>query len=81
MKQVFYLNQYSNGDTLLSTRENSMAAKVIGTIELDVQPIRKEVEKVIGSPTIMRSVGIGVQVVQTLPPDAYDVKVSFKVKE
>ena len=34
MKQVFYLNQYSNGDTLLSTRENSMVGVMRGETQV-----------------------------------------------
>lgn len=92
MKQTFYLYEVvksANGmgkikmfsQEVISLR-NDQFHNLLGTITLDVQPIQKEVEKVIEKPAIMRGGSSGlIHVMETLPTDAYDIKVSFKVKE
>jgi hypothetical protein len=80
MKQTFYLHQYESGDMFLSTREEYVHVKAVGTIELDVMPIQKEVEKVIDKPFIT-GFADDMAVWKFIPKDAYDVKVVYKIKE
>ena len=90
MKQTFYLyetlkSQNSMGKIKMFAREvcslqNDVCNKLLGTVELDVEPIKKEVEKVIEKP-MMHIDMRGIQIVNTLPPDAYNVKVTYTVKE
>ena len=81
MKQTFYLYQYSSGDIFLSQREQNVALPIFGTIELGVQPIKKEVEKVFMANLVEDSTIGFVKAIHRVPRDAYDVKVSYKVKE
>ena len=81
MKKMLFVHQYSNGDTILSARERICGANAVGTIELDVQPIKKEVEKVIDANCIEDSTLHYVRVNQRIPLNAYNVKVTYTVKE
>jgi hypothetical protein len=74
MKQTFYLHGWSNGDVLISRG-------TIGTITLDVEPIRKEVEKVIENPNIGLDGFGGYRITSSLPNNAYNIKVTYTVKE
>ena len=80
MKQTFYVYQYPSGDMFFSKRDNINGWKATDTTELDVQPVKKEVEKVIipkMEPLSLASKWVN----ETVPIGAYDVKVSYKVKE
>lgn len=81
MKQTFYLQEYSDGSMLLSKKEACGARSLIGTITLDVEPIKKEVEKVIDANCIEDSTLHYVRVNQRIPLNAYNVKVTYTVKE
>jgi len=81
MKQTFYLHEYSDGGVLLSRKPAPGAKELIGTIELDVQPIRKEVEKVIDANCIEDSTLYYQKVIQRIPLNAYNVKIHYTVKE
>lgn len=80
MKQTFYLHKYIKGDVVLSVESQLRELKPIGTIELDVTPIRKEVEKEFRPTLEINRMG-AVTIASILPPEAYDVKVSYKIKE
>ena len=81
MKQTFYLRGGSNGDIWISNRKEFYCGGTIGTIELDVEPIQKEVEKVIDANCIEDSTLHYVRVNQRIPLNAYNVKVTYTVKE
>lgn len=86
MKKTFYLREYTKGNYVLtSTKQDSdygIGGASIGTITLDVEPIKKEVEKVIKAMVSEYNFNPRlVQVRETVPRDAYDVKVVYKVKE
>ena len=83
MKQTFYLQKYVNSkaDFFLSKNEVVMGQTAIGTTTLDVEPIRKEVEKVIDANCIEDSTLHYVRVNQRIPLNAYNVKVTYTVKE
>jgi hypothetical protein len=83
MKQTFYLQKYVNSKTdfFLSKNEVVMGQTAIGTITLDVEPIRKEVEKVFECKQF-ESAGFSCKYFNfPVPVGAYDVKVVYKVKE
>jgi hypothetical protein len=79
MKQTFYVHEYDNGDIIFSSKPDW--TKPIGTVELDVQPIKKEVEKVIDANCIEDSTLHYVRVNQRIPVNAYNVKVTYTIKE
>jgi hypothetical protein len=81
MKQTFYLHRWSNGDVLISDRSYIKGLCFMGKTELDVQPIKKEVEKVIDANCIEDSTLHYVRVNQRIPVNAYNVKVTYTVKE
>jgi hypothetical protein len=81
MKQTFYLHRWSNGDVLISDRSYIKGLCFMGKTELDVQPIKKEVEKVIDANCIEDSTLHYVRVNQRIPLNAYNVKVTYTVKE
>jgi hypothetical protein len=81
MKQTFYLHRWSNGDVLFSDRSYIKGLCFMGKTELDVQPIKKEVEKVIDANCIEDSTLHYVRVNQRIPVNAYNVKVTYTVKE
>lgn len=82
MKQTFYLHQYESGDMFLSTREEYVHVKAIGTIELDVQPIKKEVLKSTNVPLVEGWDGYcHVSQHLVIPKTAYDVTITYKVEE
>ena len=81
MKQTFYLQKYKSGDIVLSTQARLGELTLIGTITLDVEPIRKEVEKVIGVTLLTPVSCFTGEVRKEIPIYAYDVKVIYKVKE
>jgi hypothetical protein len=66
---------------VLSLR-NDQFHNLLGTIELDVQPIKKEVEKV-RDVIIASTSNDGEKMISAMwiPGGAYDVKVSYKIKE
>ena len=81
MKQTFYLQKRFDGEINLSHKEQLNNNTAIGTVELDVQPIKKEVEKVIDANCIEDSTLHYVRVNQRIPLNAYNVKVTYTVKE
>ena len=81
MKQTFYLHRFNDGDMFISKNENREFSTAIGTITLDVEPIKKEVEKVIDANCIEDSTLHYVRVNQRIPLNAYNVKVTYTVKE
>ena len=81
MKQTFYLQKRFDGEINLSHKEQLNNNTAIGTVELDVQPIKKEVEKVFMANLVEDSTIGFVKAIHRVPRDAYDVKVSYKVKE
>jgi hypothetical protein len=81
MKQTFYLQEYNNGDILFTRNGERGELTGIGTITLDVEPIKKEVEKVIDANCIEDSTLHYVRVNQRIPVNAYNVKVTYTVKE
>jgi hypothetical protein len=81
MKQTFYVHQYSDGQLCFYSENKSIKLPQIGTITLDVQPIKKEVEKVIDANCIEDSTLHYVRVNQRIPVNAYNVKVTYTVKE
>lgn len=82
MKQTFYVHEYqsSNEDFFLSKKERRATTTAIGAVELDVQPLKKEVVKEITNPNYEKGINY-LLLQQILPEDAYDVKVTYKVKE
>jgi hypothetical protein len=80
MKQTFYVQEYSDGSLLLTKLEVCGSRRLLGTITLDVEPIRKEVEKVIHKPYLM-CLPEGKQITNYLPMNSYDIKVTYKIKE
>ncbi len=90
MKQTVYVYEVvkspnSQGKIKMFTQEvlslrNDQFHNLLGTIELDVQPIRKEVEKVIHKPYLM-CFPEGKQITNYLPMDSYDITVTYKIKE
>jgi hypothetical protein len=81
MKQTFYLHEYSDGGVLLSRKPAPGAKELIGTIELDVQPVKKEVEKEFPVTSFMNYGNDLKKIDHYLPGDAYDVTYSYKRKE
>lgn len=87
MKQTFYLyetlkSQNSMGKIKMFAREvcslqNDVCNKLLGTVELDVQPIQREVEKDV----IIYNHGRFCTIDTLIPKGAYDVKVVYKIKE
>ena len=80
MKQKLYVYQECDGGVLLSYRGNIKGLSSSGTITLDVQPIQKEVEKVIHKPYLM-CLPEGKQITNYLPMNSYDITVTYKIKE
>jgi hypothetical protein len=80
MKQTFYVYELCDGEIRLSSKKRSLRMEN-GTITLDVEPIRKEVEKVIDANCIEDSTLHYVRVNQRIPLNAYNVKVTYTVKE
>lgn len=82
MKQTFYLQQYSAGETVLYKEEKVASLTPIGTIELDVQPIKKGVLKSTNVPLVEGWDGY-CHVSQNLviPKTAYDVTITYKIEE
>ena len=94
MKQTFYVYKnitqgISPGKIKIFAQEvsslrNDRFHDLIGTIELDVMPIKKEVERVISISTLSMDscvLGSATYVRTRVPNDAYDVKVVYKIKE
>lgn len=87
MKQTFYLYLNSYGSLVLRTHSDKgyLPDIFLGTVELDVQPIKKEVEKEISVDDVHRSKSSGITATDFIsfyvPRDAYDVKVVYKIKE
>jgi hypothetical protein len=81
MKQTFYLHRWSNGDVLISDRSYIKGLCFMGKTELDVQPIKKEVEKVFECKQFERAGFSWKYFNFPVPVGAYDVKVVYKVKE
>ena len=81
MKQTFYLYSEPDGGILFSDRSYIKGLCFMGKTELDVQPIKKEVEKVFMANLVEDSTIGFVKAIHRVPRDAYDVKVSYKVKE
>ena len=61
--------------------QNDVFHKLLGTITLDVEPVKREVEKVIDANCIEDSTLHYVRVNQRIPLNAYNVKVTYTVKE
>ena len=82
MKQTFYVQEYIGGNFVFFNKQDLGAGTPIGTIELDVQPIKKEVEKV-RDVIIASTSNDGEKMISAMwiPGGAYDVKVSYKIKE
>lgn len=81
MKQTFYLHRFTDGDMFISKRENREHSTAIGTITLDVEPVKREVEKVIQVTSLAPINPKAKWVNENVPIDAYDVKVTYKIKE
>lgn len=81
MKQTFYLYSEPDGGILFSDRSYIKGLCFMGKTELDVQPIKKEVEKVIPCPSTKQDCFGRVSILTQLPPDAYNIKVTYTVKE
>jgi hypothetical protein len=82
MKQTFYLHKYIKGDVVLSVESQLRELKPIGTIELDVQPIKKEVLKSTNVPLVEGWDGYcHVSQHLVIPKTAYDVTITYKVEE
>ena len=81
MKQTFYLYSEPDGGILFSDRSYIKGLCFMGKTELDVQPIKKEVEKVIDANCIEDSTLHYIRVNQRIPLNAYNVKVTYTVKE
>jgi hypothetical protein len=80
MKQTFYVYELCDGEIRLSSKKRSLRMEN-GTITLDVEPIRKEVEKVIQVTSLAPINPKAKWVNENVPIDAYDVKVTYKIKE
>lgn len=86
MKQMFYLQKFDGvsltGDIVLSEEAKLRNLTPIGTIELDVQPIKKEVLKSTNVPLVEGWDGY-CHVSQNLviPKTAYDVTITYKIEE
>ena len=82
MKQTFYLQQYREGETVLYKEEKVASLTPIGTIELDVQPIKKEVLKSTNVPLVEGWDGYcHVSQHLVIPKTAYDVTITYKIEE